>query len=290
MTWPGGVQLIKQKRKWEIRNDFITPEHTFNLIISSPVSGLRYYTVFWETICDRRGKWCDCNVTCQKKQNSYTQLHWSTLSLLCQQRTWWNPYKHFSFFPSSLFANLHVPEVTSYTTLPLASPSGAQLPKARLRLHPVWKHISMQSVNEWYSEYHFMRMLMALQTKQNLHMAPGKAIARNIFILNKTVNQKLIQFRSKQLNITPSDIKMPCHIEMNIAFSLLQPEQPFCRPLPSSVSLSTTKHKPSPTTHHPPYCHLQPVQYLRSGRAPTQSEGTGGVRCGGGWLPCLSAC
>lgn len=52
-------------------------------------------------------------------------------------------------------------------------------------------------------------------------MAPGKAIARNIFILNKTVNQKLInQFRSKQLNITPSDIKMPCHIEMNIAFSL----------------------------------------------------------------------
>lgn len=64
-------------------------------------------------------------------------------------------------------------------------------------------------------------------------MAPGKDIARNIFILNKTVNQKLInQFPSKQLNITPSDIKMPCHIEMNIAFPLLQPEQPFCRPLP----------------------------------------------------------
>lgn len=148
------------------------------------------------------------------------------------------------------------------------------------------------TVNITSCEYHFTVNVDGLKKqKQNLHMAPGKAIARNIFILNKTVNQKLInQFRSKQLNITPSDKKMPCHIEMNIAFSLLQPEQPFCRPLPSSGSLSTTKHKPSPTTHHPPYCHLQPVQYLRSGRAPTQSEGTGGVRCGGGWLPCLSAC
>lgn len=117
-------------------------------------------------------------------------------------------------------------------------------------------------------------------------MAPGKATACNIFILDKTVNQKLIQFRSKQLNITPSDIKMPCHIEMNIAPPPAPPSYNpgnlFADPSPPAGACPQQNTNPPQLPTTPPYCHLQPVQYLRSGRAPTQSEGTGGVRCGGG--------
>lgn len=128
-----------------------------------------------------------------------------------------------------------------------------------------------------------MRMLMALKTKQNLHMAPGMAIARNIFILNKTVNQKLIQFRSKQLNITPSDIKMPCHIENEHCFFPLTTRATFLQtpPLqrePVHNKTQTLPNYPPPPILPSPAC---PIFTQWQGSHTVRGDRRGPVR---GWL------
>lgn len=87
--------------------------------------------------------------------------------------------------------------------------------------------------------------------KKNINMDAARATAHIHFIPNKMVHQRLIYIHSNPLSFTESDIQMPCHIEMNIAFPSYNPRNLFADPSPPAWACPQQNTNPPqlPNTH-----------------------------------------